>query len=380
MVLLNLSNLPWIPNRLKRNQAIFIHMLDHSPALSSGIFVNPPRLAGTSAVAKYLTPTRFSSQCYTTPGGKPVTIIDSTYTLWDWHLPPLRQLYSARMARYLRCQAAAGQPFLLWLNTAGRLQTPVAHLLRAQGARTIFDLSDDFRAPGFGMNPADLSSLTNAADLVLCVNQTVADSVSHSRKLVFHNCTNPTAFTSSDPAFTLPPWWPKPPGAVYIGFTGGIHWTRTDLPLLEHVLTRFPNWRFLFIGYTDGPHILEWLARFPNAAFVPEISYSDLTHVLHSFDAAVVPHADNEYTRGNDLLKVLEYFAAGIPVVATPCSGLERYGDALHLTADPVEFANLLAGVVDRSDLPDTALAFQHAQTRSWGSQVAALSRQLAIA
>ena len=150
--------------------------------------------------------------------------------------------------------------------------------------------------------------------------------------------------------------------------------------LLEQILLRFPNWRFLFIGYTDSPRILEWLARFPNAAFVPEIPYTDLTHVLHSFDAAIVPHADNEYTRGNDLLKVLEYFAAGIPVVATPCSGLERYGNALHLTADPVKFGNLLASVVDRSVLPDTALGLQHAQTRSWGSQVAGLSRQLAIA
>lgn len=375
MVLLNFSNLPWIPKRLKRNQAIFIHLLDQSPALSAGIFVNPPALAG-AGTAKYLSPLRFSSQSWQTPGGKPVTILDSTYTLWDWHLSPFRRLRSARMATYLRSQAAAGQPYLLWLNTAGRLQTSVAHLLRPHASKTVFDLSDDFRAPGFGMAPADLSSLLNAASLVLCVNQTVADSVSHSRKLVFHNCTNPAAFATFDPAFTLPPWWPKPPGTVYIGFTGGIHWTRTDLPLLEQVLLRFPNWRFLFIGYTDGPRILEWLARFPNAAFVPEIPYTDLTHILHSFDAAIVPHADNEYTRGNDLLKVLEYFAAGIPVVATPCSGLERYESALHLTASPEAFGDYLAGIVNRTALPDIALASQQAHTRSWNPQVAKLIDQ----
>ncbi len=379
MVLLNFSNLPWIPHRLKRNQAVFIHLLDACSSLSSGVYVNPPTLAG-NGLAKYASPLRFSPQSWRTPGGKPVTILDSTYTLWDWHLAPFRLLRSRRMAAHLRHVAAAGNPFFLWLNTAGRLQTPVARLLLPAAARSVFDLSDDFRAPGFGMDHADLASLTTAAQLVLCVNETVAASVPHSRKLVFHNATDPTAFSSHNPDFQLDPWWPKPPGAVYIGFTGGIHWTRTDLPLLEHVLRRFPHWRFLFVGYTDGPQILEWLARFPNASFVSEIPYTHLTHVLHSFDAAIVPHADNEYTRGNDLLKVLEYFAAGLPVVSTPCSGLQRYGNALTLTADPEAFANRLAEIVANPAAHDPAPGLRIASERSWPAQVQSLARSLELA
>lgn len=375
MVLLNFSNLPWIPHRLKRNQAIFIHLLDSCSSLSSGVYANPPTLAG-HGLAKYASPLRFSPQPWRTPGGKPVTILDSSYTLWDWHFSAFRRHRSRRMATYLR-HAAAGSPFFLWLNTAGRLQSPVASLLLPAAAKSVFDLSDDFRAAGFGMAHQDLADLTTAVQLVLCVNDTVASSVPHSRKLVFHNATDPAAFSSHNPAFRLHPWWPKPPGAVYIGFTGGIHWTRTDLPLLEKLLLRFPQWRFLFVGYSDGPRILEWLARFPNAAFVPEIPYTDLTHVLHSFDVAIVPHADNEYTRGNDLLKVLEYFAAGVPVVATPCSGLERYGNALSLTADPDAFANRLTEIVANPASHDPAPGLRIASQRSWPAQVRSLAHSL---
>lgn len=374
MRLVNLSNLDWVDSRLKRNQAIFLELLDSGDTFSKGIYINPPRLAG-SGWQKYLRPWSYRVVEKRTPGGKLVAVVESTYTLWDWHAPMVRSRRAAHMKAWLQEQLIEEGPYLLWLNTAGRLQVPLAEQCSGDAWRTVFDWSDDFRAPGFGMRIQDLERLTALSDRVLCVNQVTAAAAAHPRCRIFHNCTNPAAFEHWDIAFRLDPLWPKPEGAIYIGFTGGIHWTRADRPLLEAVLRRFPQYRFVFVGYTDGPRIGEWLGQFSNATFVGEVPYTDLTHIIHSFDVAIIPHEDNEYTRGNDLLKVLEYFGCGVPVVTTPCSGIERYRDALWIAKDPREFGDRIEALVAGDLRPDVERGRAIARAQAWARQVPELAK-----
>jgi glycosyltransferase involved in cell wall biosynthesis len=365
-VLLNISNLPWVPGRLKRNQAVFQYLLACSEAFSAGLFVNPPAIA--VAPVKYRPIVKFRVIGSDRAGDKPVTIVQPVYGLPDWYIPTLR-------GRWARCIALeliriTDGPFWLWINSAGKLQHGIAMSLMRNAEKRVFDSSDDFtawEAPDYRIR---LQEIVACCEKLLCVNEHVAGTFEHRDKHVFHNCTDFDMFQRPASGLNLDPWLPKRLGAVYVGFTGGLNSTRVDLHLLIALFRRFPHWRFLFIGNTDNPAFLERLTAYPNAGFIPERPYHELPEIIRSFDVAIVPHADNATTRGNDLLKVLDYIACGVPVVSTRCSNVERYSNAIHIADSADQFGNLLEALVCGTIRHDPRPGLEHAATRSWKQQV----------
>jgi glycosyltransferase involved in cell wall biosynthesis len=264
----------------------------------------------------------------------------------------------------------AGKPLCLWMNSAGKLQHGIAMRLMDHAATRVFDSSDDFTA----WEPPDyrrrLQEMVSRCDKLLCVNDHVAETFTHPEKRVFRNCTDFDNFQHRDPSFRLDPWFPKPSGSVYVGFTGGINSTRADIELLTTVFRRFPHGRFLFVGYSDDPGFLDRLTALPNVSFVPERPYKELPEIIRSFDVAIIPHADNPTTRGNDLLKVLDYMACGVPVVSTRCSNIERYRGAIHIADTVQEFGDLLQALVSGTIRHDPGPGLRAAAARSWKEQV----------
>ena len=81
----------------------------------------------------------------------------------------------------------------------------------------------------------------------------------------------------------------------------------------------------------NSAEMLGRLREHRNVVVHPAVPYRELSSVIHAFDVAIVPHLINEYTRGNDLLKVLDYLACGVPCVSTDCSNVRKYGSALYV-------------------------------------------------
>ena len=366
MVLLNISNIPWVDGRLKRNQAVFMHLLASGENLTHGIFINPPRVV---AVPWKWLPS-WNVSLYTPAGvNKPVTVCQPYYGLPDWYCRQLTALWSNQISKTIE-SLIAQTPFWLWINSAGKLQHGIAMHLMAGAEKRIFDSSDDFTAWEPPAYRIQLREIVAACDKLLCVNEHVAGMFDHPDKRVFHNCTDFDNFQDPGNGLNLQPWLPKPPGAVYIGFTGGINSTRADTELLISLFQRFPWWRFLFIGYSDDRAFLDQLTAYPNVAFIPERPYRELPEIIRSFDVAIVPHADNATTRGNDLLKVLDYMACGVPVVSTKCSNVERYAGAIHLAETPGQFGDLLEALVGGTLRHNPVPGLREAAARSWKEQV----------
>jgi glycosyltransferase involved in cell wall biosynthesis len=104
------------------------------------------------------------------------------------------------------------------------------------------------------------------------------------------------------------------PGPV-IGFYGLIEdWV--DLEVIRHMAAARPDWSFLMIGEvkTDTSAV----RRLPNVHFPGRRPYQSLPGYCRKFDIAVLPFVVNELTLAANPLKVREYLAAGLPVVATP--------------------------------------------------------------
>lgn len=113
--------------------------------------------------------------------------------------------------------------------------------------------------------------------------------------------------------------------APRIVFTGAIAAAKLDLPMLARLARLRPSWSFALVGPVGAgdPHTdISALAREPNVHLLGLRSYSQLPGVLRAADAGLIPYARNELTNSIFPMKVYEYLAAGLPVIATPLPAL----------------------------------------------------------
>ncbi|MFQ3409822.1 glycosyltransferase, partial [Escherichia coli] len=68
----------------------------------------------------------------------------------------------------------------------------------------------------------------------------------------------------------------------------------------------------------------------PNVHFTGRRPYQSLPGYCKKFDIAVLPFVVNELTLAANPLKLREYLAAGLPVVATPLPEVQKLGDLIR--------------------------------------------------
>jgi len=115
-----------------------------------------------------------------------------------------------------------------------------------------------------------------------------------------------------------------------IVFTGAIAAAKVDLALLDEMARRRPDWCFVLVGPVglgDPDTDVSKLARLPNVHLLGSRRQPQLPGILRGADAAIIPYARNSLTDGIFPLKVYEYLAAGLPVVATRLPALADVAD-----------------------------------------------------
>jgi glycosyltransferase involved in cell wall biosynthesis len=76
--------------------------------------------------------------------------------------------------------------------------------------------------------------------------------------------------------------------------------------------------------------------------------------IAREIDIGIMPLVDNEYQRGKCGLKLLQYMAAGLPVVASPIGvngSIIEHGATGYLASDEVTWRDALAALVGSADL-----------------------------
>jgi glycosyltransferase involved in cell wall biosynthesis len=145
-----------------------------------------------------------------------------------------------------------------------------------------------------------------------------------------------------------------------IGFAGGLA-RACDLPLLGRIADAFPDASIVLIG----PNALDEseLAQFrrPNVHMLGSRPYIDLPGYVQHFDVGIIPYAISQWTVAVDPLKLLEYLAAGLPVVTTAIPEAQKY--ASHVTVAPTH-EDFIKGIRD-------ALTVDRAAARARGQGLA---------
>jgi glycosyltransferase involved in cell wall biosynthesis len=99
-----------------------------------------------------------------------------------------------------------------------------------------------------------------------------------------------------------------------LGYMGALDFIM-DVPLIEEVARRRPDWHWVFIGLKSNLVQIDA----PNVHFLGSKKYADLPQYLRAIDVCVLPwRQDSVFISYGSAIKVREYLATGKPVVISP--------------------------------------------------------------
>ncbi|MFN3869340.1 MAG: glycosyltransferase [Hyphomicrobiaceae bacterium] len=170
---------------------------------------------------------------------------------------------------------------------------------------------------------------------------------------------------ASEPADLAP--IPRP-RVVYVGALAP--WVHFDL--MDQVARRMPQVSFVWIG----PGRPELIVRRHNVYVLGSRPYAELPGYLQHCDAGVIPFDRDRHPRLVDSvhpLKLYDYLAAGLPVVATPWVELRRIAAPVRFACSPHEFVDAIGSAFNDGRID----ASPFLATATWAARVDGLLRAL---
>jgi glycosyltransferase involved in cell wall biosynthesis len=161
------------------------------------------------------------------------------------------------------------------------------------------------------------------------------------------------------------------PRAIYVGAVD----ERFNAELLEYAAARNPRVNFIVIG-GDMPRIGSRNGARKNVFYLGRRQYGSIPGYLQSSDFAVMPFTAIPANEGRSPMKIFEFGAAGLPVVATATAELQRRKlPFVSLAESAEEFASLCSTVLESGTAEVRELAKRCAAEHDWKAKAQRLFR-----
>jgi teichuronic acid biosynthesis glycosyltransferase TuaH len=246
----------------------------------------------------------------------------------------------------------------------------LAGLLDCDWARAVtFYATDDWSAypPHRHWWPAYRESFTRVAERgrrVVAVSQPVLDRLAPTGpSTVIPNGLEPAEWIG-DPA---PPGWVGALRRPLLLYAGSLD-ARLDVPGLVAIARALPAATVLLVGpLLDAQHLLP-LRALPNIEIRPALSRAAVTGLIRIADVGLIPHVRSPLTEAMSPLKLYEYLAGGLPVVATDLAPMRGVDPRVTLVADPERYADAVRDALEAGRAgEDERLTFVN--TNSWAAR-----------
>lgn len=123
---------------------------------------------------------------------------------------------------------------------------------------------------------------------------------------------------------------------------------RVDIDLLEEVIKQAKDYCFLFIGAISCVDF-DRIKILPNVLWVGHKSRESAAAYLCHSKIGMIPYKTNKYNDSSEVLKLYEYFAAGLPVISTFSAALEIYKDQIIFAKSADEYVAALNNLKNKS-------------------------------
>lgn len=276
-----------------------------------------------------------------------------------WHPTELVRGVNARLAaRTLRAGVRSWD--VLWFFSPA-----LAGLERLVRARVVIYQAVDDYAANPDVRPALVrrveSELVAAADLVFATSVTLARRLEgmHSGVVLLENVTDVDRLRPL-PDTTTP--------ARVAAFVGNLAAHKVDFRLLLDVVRGAPDWTFLLVGPRQGAASeMDVLLARSNVRYLGPRPREELPELLREASVGLLPLPRTALQDSSFPMKVLDYFALGLPVIGPVPQALEPVRKLLVEAEAAGEFvAALERGRMARRDRPFRTRMRREAEGRSW--------------
>jgi teichuronic acid biosynthesis glycosyltransferase TuaH len=158
-------------------------------------------------------------------------------------------------------------------------------------------------------------------------------------------------------AASRPPAWAEAAGPLLV-YAGTLD-SRIDVDALLALARQMPDARIVLVGpLLDAQH-LEPLRATGNVDIREPLARREVIALIRAADVGLVPHRDNALTRAMSPLKLYEYLAAGLPVVASDLAPMRDVDAGVLLVAGGEDYAAAVEAALKRGRArEDTRNAF----------------------
>lgn len=245
-----------------------------------------------------------------------------------------RILYNQDLTRQLKPRFKKHPPDFIY-ERASLYSTAGVSLARELNLPLIIELNAPlameqsiYRGAGFGELAAQAERWTlSRADAVLAVSAQLRDyavslGVESSRIHVFPNGVNASLFQPGRPDPDVRERWGLGTGPI-VGFVGGLrpwHGVQVLPTLLDHLTKQYQNLQMVIVG--EGPlrgeleRDIKERKLTQNVVFTGSLPHEKVAGLIRQFDVALAPYPPLDHIFYFSPLKLFEYMACGIPVVA----------------------------------------------------------------
>jgi glycosyltransferase involved in cell wall biosynthesis len=296
----------------------------------------------------------------------------------------VNQAILARYVRWAMKKLSFAEDHILWTYlpaTVALLDSLYPPGSGKEPALVLYHCVDEHSAfPGYLMSAELVRSfdeeLTRRADLVI----TTSENLRKSREAI--NPNTHTVLNAADielfnkalePDRLVPADLAKIP-TPRLGVVG-VHDYRLDVDAIEALVKADPTWHVALIGplKLDGTDAAK-LRRLPNVHVLGDKPREELPSYLKGLSVALIPYRVCELTRNIFPLKLFEYLAAGLPVVAGGLPELSRYSDVIGLVETVDDYARLVRAALTGDTPQKRAARVALAAENSWENRVAEIS------